>query len=334
MYMKTSLLLPIAICLLALLCARAVDEPAQPVTYDFERLALGSLIRPAQDGWQLEPVERQPTPREILVIRDAGTGNRFLVGTSQDGAGMYRQNDEQFSFPALAPTCTVFASSFDVLVRLSPGGYGVCMALAGDGEGDADGIANRAREVGPWLGLVRDDFRKYGMSFSLRKATMGDTHIVPLGERAADGEWVRLMLVVDIADDTGSVFFKNLSRRQEVYGAVEELQNIPLRLADMDKGVTPYTWNAIYLRIHSHTTNPANRSNGIDNLVPFLPVPSVPEGNLEKWIEALRTGDARMREEAVKSLRALPPSRLRALKKWADDPDPEVSETIRGLLGR
>ena len=237
----------------------------QSGVYDFEALTTGSLVSPSQDGWTTVWPSIYGTPHDILVQEDA-EGNQYATGNSQDGMSAYRVNDVSFSFDALAPDVTRSAMSADFRIGGVVGQYHAMFRLGCDGD-DEDAVPESYSEYGPRFGM----WRNFGTDLCFYLGNHeGDHEVVPSSAYAAFGDWVRLLLVLDHEQDTGSLYCRNLTRGEELFVPVSGLDGLPLALDTMPPDCSPRDWNTMLISMNS-----ANYQHDgvIDNLVPRAEIP-------------------------------------------------------------
>ena len=220
-------------------------DPKTTVTYTFDTLNEGKLE--GQDGWTLVGGN---SPMQIKNARGFD-GSKAAVFLSF--GQLVRKNDATFAVPKIAGTETTLAIEFDTHYDGMVGGatseFMLVSAASMTGE-------LRSTSTSPWIGL------KSGQ-INYRQAAMGEQIAAPVPSDVQPGDWIRLRLVMDLTDKSNGkngsafVFVKNMTKKDTVFRAVTQLQNLD---AHLERNVSPpTTWDGMYIRFDEpadyHTDN-------------------------------------------------------------------------------
>lgn len=233
--------------------------------YTFERMTRGSVVQPAQDGWERDlAIASGSTLRDVQAVRREST---HVFGRSDIGTAIYRKNDAWFSYPAVDPNREL-VSFVDIQVRDTDAGINAVFHHGADA--DNNGILHYS-ETGPGFGLIKNvDHLGRQLSFFYRGAAHSASFIFsPISTLAADGEWLRLRMSMDFEAGLGRLAYLNLSRGQLFFQDVDGMQNLPLELARLPAGAKPEKWNYVYLRFDTLSFGATGDFGmAMDNLVP------------------------------------------------------------------
>ncbi|NQU40104.1 MAG: LamG domain-containing protein, partial [Lentisphaerae bacterium] len=236
-----------------------------PGVYDFESLTAGSLVRPSQDGWTTVLPSGYGTPHNVLIVEDAG-GNQYATGDSQDAMSAYRTNDTSFSFPAIAPGTSKTAMAADVLIGQSVGQYSAIFRLGTDGN-DIDEVPAISDEYGPGFGVSKSF--STSLSFILRSRD-GDYRTPVTAHHGVRGDWVRLLMVMDLEQSQGSLYYRNVTRGDRAFMPVDGMMDVHLGLDTMAEGSGPWHWDTMLIEMYGTAYS---HEGVIDNLEPRAVVP-------------------------------------------------------------
>lgn len=237
--------------------APATSNPARLPTpqivnrYDFETLHPGNLV--GQDFWTA------PANGSLTISNDVGV-NASKVAGEGDGNGLVtRTNNKISAFRQFSGTEKVAVMQFDLTLTSGDTDAGQVFALGCDRNGNA-GI-DQPNEYGPCFG-IRDgyeSFNQYQFGFYLQGAGFGHKYGAPVGNLGTMDDWVQLRLEMNFETGKGSLFFRNLTRGQIDFIAVEAVQDVNLGL---ESGPPPASWDTMILRNDHH--------GQFDNLIPNL----------------------------------------------------------------
>lgn len=218
----------------------------QAESYDFEHLQDFQVLN-GQDAWV-----SQPSLGEITIRPDDSAANGSQIAqpllslASGWTAFLTRVNDEAFAFSPYFGDEALAVSRFDTTAAAVTG-----LALGRDLDGDGM-LLREAGEVGPSFGTFRDPVRG-SEHFAVVSADNSVLYLAPLnaGERCCNepDDWYRLQFQVDISTTrgVGALSYKNLTRGDETFQPIAELQGLDLHMDVMHPDANPQTWNAMLL---------------------------------------------------------------------------------------
>ena len=254
---------------LAMLLGAPAAQAVDGVTYDFEDLPLNHVLN-AQDGWYFQPdfgwlVTRQddsPANGTQVVQPLAGVASGFF-------AYLTRPNNSAFRYSPYFGNETSAVSQVDVNAMAAAG-----VALGRDINGDQL-LMLESGERGPAFGTFRDS--QQSVANFVIQSVDGVVHAAPLitAQRCCnqDDDWYRLQLRMDLtANDgagAGSLYYKNLTRGDDRFQAVAELQNVNLHLDQMSALAGPTRWLAMHLIMRF---DGSQHMPSLDNVVPRVPI--------------------------------------------------------------
>lgn len=233
------------------------------VAYDFEALTTSAFLGD-QDGW-----DDQPGQGEAWVTVDGSAANGSKVAAHiqttahSESAYLSRENDQNFSFPAISSSQSVLVMQFDLtgdyLAR-----FGLGHDINSDDVLEADPLGNGSgSELGPVFGI--DDRR-----FVVQQAGLGMASYADFGGGDAASDWFRLKLEVDFnangGNGAGTLFYMNLSDGDTGFTAVPGLSDVNLGLTAMHPEALADEWNRMWL----HLLTGGGNSPSVDNLLPNM----------------------------------------------------------------
>lgn len=229
----------------------SVLSKAQPL-YTFDSLSINVLN--GQDNWVDQTGAGIAT---IYMDTTAVNGTQIASPISMlfyQPAFVSRVNDSAFSFPKYSGNETDAVIQFDVR-----GSYVALFALGYDLNNNGS-LDTAVGEVGPAFGI-------WDKNFAIQTANLDTLLKAPFGLGNSVFDWYRIQMRIDFTANaglgTGSLYYLNLSAGDTTYISIPGLQNINLRLNNMNASAQAQNWNAMFLILTSN----GGVQTAVDNLL-------------------------------------------------------------------
>ncbi len=231
-------LFPILLGAVAGVAAISTAAPAAMSTYDFESLTANTDIA-GQDNWQFRSTNYIENTQAVTGNGSNTTQVASQPITQNATYSISRVNDGSFSYPAFSNTETAAVIEFDYLDEKGRGLIG----LGYDG-GDSSFTLG---EIALWFGVSNTALvleQPGGVGVDHYNSTF-----INRGVTGDQGDWYTIRLVADFSTDTGTFYWKNLTKNDPSFTLIGSVSDLLKGTTPYDSGPTslPATWNGMYL---------------------------------------------------------------------------------------